>query len=427
MTIYVVSTTGSNANGTGSLANPWATFAYASNLMADGDLLYVRGGTYDEAMLNRFPSGIDANHKTRIVGHPGDSVPVIAPSTATSANAALRISTKSDQSYEGLDFNGLESNIDTVKLTDTASRIDLIGCTVRNAPQQGVLMTGTGSAHLLRNCTIYGNGTAYASIANELHNVYISVPDVVVEDCNIYAPSDPGGYGIHAYGGDPSRLIVRRCQIHDGGDYGVGLFTGEDMRVENCLFWGAATTAGLRMAYSATRAVAYHNTILNAFYNGGSPTTDCVVTNNIIWPLLANVSTGSTGTVFTNNFLASLTDNGTGTITTNNQIGVDPLFVNQGGGDFHLLGTSPAIGAGIPIGVTTDYDGLVRIMPPSIGAFDITNRAPSGGGGGAPRGTRAYRRGFDPVVSRPIPRSGRAVDPVTGDSTPRGRRTYRRG
>jgi hypothetical protein len=46
-------------------------------------------------------------------------------------------------------------------------------------------------------------------------------------------------------------------------------------------------------------------------------------------------------------------------------IHVDPLFVNQAGGDFHLLGTSPCIDAGdnasIPAGLTKDYDGKPRI------------------------------------------------------------------
>lgn len=396
MTVYVVSTTGSNANGTGSLASPWATFAYASNLIAAGDLLYVRGGTYDEAMLNRFPSGIDANHKTRIVGYPGDSVPVIAPSTATSANWALRVTTKSDQSYEGLKLDGLEVNIDTVKLTDTASRIDLIGCTVTNAPLQGVLMTGTGSGHLLRNCTIHGNGLTYADEVSQLHNVYCSVPDVTIEDCTIYGALDPGGYGIHAYGGDPSRLIVRRCKVYSN-QYGIGIFTGSDMRVENCITWGNSA-AGLRMAYGAASARAWHNTILDGFYNGGSPTSNCELVNNIIWPVRAHITdTGSVATALRSNLIVSITDAGSGTVTEGNVLDTDPVFVDQGGNDYRIRPTSPAAWKGRVVPeVTTDYLGKPRptgALMPSIGAYEPTVAASGGRPFGRP--------------GRPIPRARR--------------------
>ena len=48
----------------------------------------------------------------------------------------------------------------------------------------------------------------------------------------------------------------------------------------------------------------------------------------------------------------------------------DPLFVNAPLGDFHLSDGSTAIGSGqVVAGITTDYDGLPRDDPPSLGAL----------------------------------------------------------
>lgn len=49
-------------------------------------------------------------------------------------------------------------------------------------------------------------------------------------------------------------------------------------------------------------------------------------------------------------------------------ISANPTFVNAN--DFHLLSTSPAVGAGKSVGLTTDYDGLTFKNPPSIGAYE---------------------------------------------------------
>ena len=50
-------------------------------------------------------------------------------------------------------------------------------------------------------------------------------------------------------------------------------------------------------------------------------------------------------------------------------INQDPHFVNPSAGDYHLLSSSPAIGKGINLGVTTDLDGNARSGRWDIGAF----------------------------------------------------------
>ena len=56
---------------------------------------------------------------------------------------------------------------------------------------------------------------------------------------------------------------------------------------------------------------------------------------------------------------------------TDSLVGQDPQLVSPAAGNYHLLNTSPAIGAGQPIfAVPEDFDGLPYNNPPSIGAFE---------------------------------------------------------
>jgi hypothetical protein len=58
----------------------------------------------------------------------------------------------------------------------------------------------------------------------------------------------------------------------------------------------------------------------------------------------------------------------------------DPRFVSTS--DYHLLSNSPAIGAGAPVGLTTDFDGnaVPKGSAPDIGAYEhtLTPQAPTG-------------------------------------------------
>jgi len=48
----------------------------------------------------------------------------------------------------------------------------------------------------------------------------------------------------------------------------------------------------------------------------------------------------------------------------------DPLLVDSAGLDWHLQSGSPAIGTGIDMGITEDYDGSPYNSPPSLGAYE---------------------------------------------------------
>ncbi len=48
----------------------------------------------------------------------------------------------------------------------------------------------------------------------------------------------------------------------------------------------------------------------------------------------------------------------------------DPMFVDAGGGDFHLDASSPAIDYGEPVGVPVDLDGVMRDGRPDVGCYE---------------------------------------------------------
>jgi hypothetical protein len=55
---------------------------------------------------------------------------------------------------------------------------------------------------------------------------------------------------------------------------------------------------------------------------------------------------------------------------TSGNLNVDPMFVDPENGDFRLRAGSPAIGAGINVGLTHDYDGKQFKSTPSIGPYE---------------------------------------------------------
>jgi len=117
-------------------------------------------------------------------------------------------------------------------------------------------------------------------------------------------------------------------------------------------------------------------------------TTNINVSNNVIQgfgytPIYASGDKGQTinGLIIQNNIMYGNAHSNTplfNTITPTNYIyknnleGVNPLFVSPGV-DFHLQSTSPAIDAGIDVGLITDYDGNPIVGLPDIGAFEYVN------------------------------------------------------
>jgi hypothetical protein len=94
-----------------------------------------------------------------------------------------------------------------------------------------------------------------------------------------------------------------------------------------------------------------------------------IVRNSIIWgnsaPTDPEINNDLTNTVAA----VTYTDIQGGYTGTGN-LNLDPQFVNAGASNYHLSGTSPAINAGLNLGVSTDLDGNPRNSQPDMGAYE---------------------------------------------------------
>jgi len=118
--------------------------------------------------------------------------------------------------------------------------------------------------------------------------------------------------------------------------------TNEDIEVKNNIIKGF--NMGVRLEnYSGT---------INLLHLMNNIINNCVYTVNI-----------QSGTTYTN-------------YINSGQITSDPLFVSTL--DYHLQANSPAIGAGVYLGLLKDKDGNPWNNPPSIGAYEYLEESPSG-------------------------------------------------
>jgi hypothetical protein len=153
-----------------------------------------------------------------------------------------------------------------------------------------------------------------------------------IENCLIANNTGVEGGGICVYNAGPDKVAVRNCIIlANEGEYGGG--------VEGC---------GL---------VLYGCTIVANSEGGISSRGDTRVYNSVIW--------GNTPSQIVHGSpYIEFSDVQGGWPGTGN-IDADPLFVDQGTGDFRLQASSPCIDAGSqsyqPLTLETDFDGRMRV------------------------------------------------------------------
>jgi hypothetical protein len=219
---------------------------------------------------------------------------------------------------------------------------------------------GGGGAYqsILSNCIINGNvadgggGGAYNCTLN-----------------NCTLSGNEAGHGGGAFGG-----ILNECTVEDNGaEFGGGAY---DCNLNNCTLVGNSFVF-TSMGYQGSAAGAYGGTLINCTVSDNSSVStyggvesailnNCIVFNNTAPMGFSNYNSADSRL----NYCCTMPfpSRGIGNITN------APLFVNEGGGDYHLQARSPCINSGknVYVNSTNDLDGNPRTVAGTVdmGAYE---------------------------------------------------------
>jgi parallel beta-helix repeat protein len=361
-TVYYVTTDGNDANPGGN-SQPFRTIKQGVSVLKPGDTLYIRQGTYNEAInpaVMHIPSGTSWSNAVKIAGYPGEAVSL----NSITVQDNLDNSVVSYVIFDLLTFPAFYAGGNThhVRLTNsditgnpgynnisnavTTSYLEFIGNRVHDAPVafDNGMTTGhygfyIGGHHNLLDRNIIYNNSGYA--IHIFHSGRNDVSDNIVRNNVMYGNAfDDGarnqglGVLILASGANNqayNNIIYNNATLHGGAAISVAYTNGQtNNQIYNNTIYGNAG-AGIEINTSAPGTVVRNNIV----YNNGNTIVD--------W--------GATGTIQLNN------------LTTN------PQFVNASANDFSLQAGSPAIDAGAMVStVATDIKGTAR---PQGATYDI--------------------------------------------------------
>ncbi len=359
--VYYVATSGNDGHP-GTESQPFRTLARGVTALTPGATLSVRAGTYAESLMNVIPGGTSWTAPVRVVAYPGEVV-ILRPNAGAYRVLHFQGARTAFISVEGLVLDAANVGYDAVKITygapaDSAHHIRLLGCEIKNAPMQGILVTPGSDDNEFIDLNVHHNGR------NDFHHgFYISSQRNLIEHSEIHANAGHGiqlysGYGVSVHD-NVVRGNVVVSNATTGARAGVMVSKGARNRVYNNVI--VANVRGIHVDYAATDTDVYNNTLYanedeGLFIGSGSVAAD--VRNNIVY--------ASTGPNYIN--LSSTT------AQSHNLFGVDPRFTDPARSDYRVRPDSPAVDAGLTLTlVTTDLDGVSRPQHSllDIGAFEL--------------------------------------------------------
>jgi hypothetical protein len=354
---YVSASTGSESNSGTSSGAPFKTIKKAISVALAGDTINVAPGTYNTANGETFPiamvSGVlllGSSPATTIVDATGAIQRVI---NCNAGNANTRIS--------GFRITG------GLTIASSGGVSTGGGIYTSNGDQttisQNFITNNESRGYAGTNPTFISGGNAYGG------GIYVDSSSTLIVNNIISNNKATGGDGVSNYGSSNTGGSA-------GGAFGGGIYGATSAR-NNTIAGNSATGGnggfslgqGGQGGYGAgggaslgtyTNDIFANNTSGGGSGGGSSPSGSAGGTG------AGGLDSGSTAV----NCLYFNNANGDGTTGTNPVL-ADPLF--SGSGDFHIKAASPAKAAGTPTGApTTDYDGITRPNPPSIGALELT-------------------------------------------------------
>lgn len=412
---YYVATDGNNTwNGTSPVytsgtTGPWATISNAMQNVSGGDIIQVRGGTYEEpgwdlATSGGFPDGTDANTPTTLKNYPGET-PILKFDDGSSGDSYpfFRIGSTTVRQYllfSGLtfDFSNLASDSDRAGFDLRSIKSSTItNCIFTNAYAKTTQMLGlghrqeptTGASNIMViDNEFYNWNQGVTAPTFDPHAIYAGIIKNVTIKRNIFVTTsslDVNSAAIHLYdagvgyplGWDTDITVEQNWISTD--DVGIFWVTPEESSsvLRNNVIICTSTTRSALIIYGIDDTLIDNNTIYGGKYGinlqTSGTTTGNILRNNIAWDSVSgDIRCDSVGEVnyWTNNISDTPYDN-SGNQSFNGGITSDPLFTSAPT-DLTITSESPAKDAGLDLSLwfSTDYNGATRTPPWDIGAYE---------------------------------------------------------
>jgi parallel beta-helix repeat protein len=357
--LYYVAANGNDSNH-GTEARPFRTLRKGVSVLTPGAILYVKGGTYAEALINAIPGGRSWSQPVTVAAYPGHKVLVKPP---RGSKFALHFQ-GAHQAYiviSGLTIDASNVTYEAVTITGrgtpatAAHHIRLVDSEIKNSPIAGVFTSHFAHSNEFIRLSVHGHGRVHADGTRKGHGFYLASDNNLVEQCFVH---DNVYYGVlvSKEGGLVHGNVVRNNAITRNWGGSVLRRGSRNLFYNNLVYQN--DTMGLKVGDLADAADVLNNTV----YRNGSfgiyiaiRSTGAEVVNNIVHANTTDIRNAGRSTTLSRNITG------------------DPKFVDAGRFDFRLRNNSPAIDGGVRIAfVTKDAAGTSRPqgLTHDVGAFE---------------------------------------------------------
>ena len=359
-TEYYVATNGNDSNP-GTIDRPWRTINHAADVMVAGDIVYVRGGTYNEGSapewdypaVNPAHSGT-ADAPITFKAYPGETVEVQANGAAIGSHArdyivwdgfTFRRAILYGESprMEGCVIQNCIVEGTYAPTTDNHDGIRLEHCTVGTIIRDNIVRNTTGDSKNSAGIKLYDNDNVLIE-HNDIYGNTVGIFDKSWSiDCtyrrNLIHDNDSLNFYLHTSSGDHTRgttfyenILYNGSGIYFETDPGTDFANTEiynnvlpyihPIYAPNLQIWNNIVSSGYLCREDGTPTYSDYND----FWAGQHFETGVYTEEHEIYDTLGEWQSG------------------TGLDT--NSIHQDPDFVNPGNYDFHLDEGSPCAGTG---------------------------------------------------------------------------------